>query len=147
MEFLRIPVKTIENTPSLWEHHWQEVATDVRRLKPHWDFYDHAERMGGLACFGAFEKGQLIAYAMFLVHPDLHASDTIMAFNDAVFMEKEYRKNGSGRAFLEYCDTELKKFGVHRIAYHVKPHVDFSRSLTERGYVNFATLYTKDLGG
>jgi len=145
IEFSRCPFQIVEDNFHLIEQHWQEVVSDKRDLAPHWEFFREAEKGKHLICFSAKNGDELAGYAVFLIQPDLHSRHTLLAYNDAVFMRRDCRKNGTGKAFLEYCDQELAKSGINLILWHVKPKRDFSGVLKTMGYQEFSTIYGRNV--
>lgn len=141
--FTKIPFSVVEANFHLIEEHWNEVVKDERKLKPHWEAFHEMDRLNRLRCFAVMDEGDVIGYTVFLIQYDLHACDTLIAFNDAVFLKKECRKYNLGRKFLEFCEEELKKQGVNLVVWHVKPCVDYSGTLKRMGYKLFNTLYSK----
>jgi GNAT superfamily N-acetyltransferase len=147
ISFSKEPFQIVEDNFHLIKEHWDEVVRDSRPLEPYWDFYRYAEDTGNLVCFLARDEGDVVGYTVFFLQPDLHSRNVKIASNNTVFLKKDCRKNGVGKAFLEYCDEELEKMGVQRIAWHMTPIVDFSGLLKTMGYRHFATIYTRDIGG
>jgi len=145
--FAKEPFQVVEDNFHLIKEHWDEVVRDSRELAPHWEFFRMAEKAGELICFVVRKDNEVVGYTVWLLQPHLHSRDMKLAFNDAVFLRKDCRKGGVGKAFLEYCDEELEKFGAKMIMWHVKPHVDYSASLKAIGYKHFATVYARDIGG
>ncbi len=147
ISFAKEPFQIVEDNFHLIKEHWDEVVTDKRPLEPFWEVFREFERKGDLVCFTARKDGDLIGYAVFIFVPDLHSKNTRTAYNDAVFLKKEHRKNGVGKSFIEYCDEEMGKMDIQIILWHVKPSVDFSGSLKAIGYKHFNTLYAREVRG
>ncbi len=145
IEFSRCPFQVVEDNFDLVRQHWQEVVTDERDLAPHWEFFREAEKKQHLVCFCAKKNEEIQGYAVFVLQPDLHSRHTLSAFNDAVFLRRECRKNGMGAAFLKYCDEELSRLGINLILWHVKPARDFSGVLKTMGYKQFSTIYGRNV--
>jgi GNAT superfamily N-acetyltransferase len=145
--FSKQPFQVVEDNFHLIKEHWDEVVRDERPLEPFWDVYREIEKIGNLVCFCVYRNDEVIGYAVFVIQPDVHSRNVKIASNNTVFLKKEHRKNGVGRAFLEYCDEELEKIDVQRIAWHMTPVVDFSGALKSMNYRHFATIYVRDIGG
>lgn len=145
--FSKEPFQVVEDNFHLIKEHWDEVVTDSRELAPHWDYFRMMEELGDLACFVVRKDDEVVGYTVWLIQPNLHSRNTKLAFNDAVFLRKDCRKGGLGKAFIEYCDDELEKLGAQMIVWHVKPAVDFSGVLKSIGYNHHATVYARNVGG
>ena len=145
--FSKEPFQIVEDNFHLIKEHWDEVVTDSRPLSPHWEYFRTVEKLGELVCFVVRKDGEVVGYTVWLFQPNLHSKDVILAFNDAVFLRKDCRTNGLGKAFLEYCDEELEKLGAQMIVWHVKPKVDFSGALKALGYSHHSTVYARNVGG
>lgn len=143
--FERAPFEEIEKSYDLVQQHWEEVAKDRRRLSPAWQFFKEAEKLGNVICFVCRKNGEIIAYTVFLLQPDLHATDEKLAYNDAVFLRPDQRGAGLGGQFMQYCETQLRGMGITMVVWHVKPAVDYSRTLIKMGYRHFSTVYAKNL--
>ncbi len=146
IEFSRCPFQVVEDNFNLIEEHWQEVVRDKRPLDPYWELYRATEQAGNLVCFCARKDDEIVGYTVFFLQPDIHSRHVILASNNTVFLKKECRTGGAGMKFILYCDRELEKLGVSRIAWHMTPYVDFSGALKHIGYRQFATIYIRDIG-
>ena len=146
LEFSRCPFQVVEDNFHLIEQHWDEVVRDERPLDPYWEMYRSTETIGNLICFCAKQGGEVVGYTVFFLQPDIHSRNVILASNNTVFLKKECRSGGGGLKFIKYCDAELEKLRINRIAWHMTPYVDFSGVLTHLGYRQFATIYIRDIG-
>jgi GNAT superfamily N-acetyltransferase len=147
ISFSKEPFQVVEDNFHLIKEHWDEVVTDNRPLEPFWEIFRDFEKKDKLVCFTARKDGDLVGYAVFIFVPDLHSRNTQTAYNDAVFLKKEFRKGGLGKTFIEYCDEQMDKMNIDLILWHVKPTVDFSGLLKSIGYKHFNTLYAREVRG
>ena len=138
------PFRVVEENKHLIEEHWKEVVRDNRKLDPHWEFFRSCEKMGLLRTYVARDKGEVVGYAVFALHPHLHSRYLMSAHNDAVFLSKEKRACGVGFRMLKWCTDDLVAEGMGCIYWHVKTWLDFGPaleklgySLAEKGYVMF----------
>jgi hypothetical protein len=146
IEFSRCAFQLVEENFHLIREHWEEVVRDERPLDPYWEIYRSTEQIGNLICYCAKKENEVVGYTVFFLQPDIHSRKIIIASNNTVFLKKECREGGGGLRFIKYCDTELEKLGVNRIAWHMTPYVDFSGALKHMGYRQFATIYIRDIG-
>lgn len=146
ISFSKEPFQVVEDNFHLIKEHWDEVVRDSRPLDPWWELFRAQEQAGELICFIVRKENVVVGYAVFQLQPNFHSRNFKTAFNDAVFLKKDCRKNGVGKSFLEYCDEQLEKTGVNMIIWHVKPSVDFSGALKSIGYEHHATTYARTIG-
>lgn len=147
ISFAKEPLQVVEDNFYLIKEHWDEVVRDSRPLDPWWELFRTQEKAGELICFVARKDETVIGYAVFQLQPHFHSRNCKTAFNDAIFLRKDFRKNSLGKFFLEYCDQQLEEMGVNMIIWHVKPAVDFSGTLKSIGYAHHATVYARNVGG
>jgi GNAT superfamily N-acetyltransferase len=147
ISFSKESFRVVEDSFHLIKAHWDEVEQIARPLAPLWETYREAEKKDALVCFVARKNDDVVGYAVFFFVTDLHSRQTLVAFNDSVFLKKDCRKGGAGKAFLEYCDEELEKTGVQLILWQVKPVPDFSGTLKAIGYKHFNTTYAREVRG
>ncbi len=134
-----------ETATALWpelmpllERHKDEVGhypQDV--LKPQMAMYERLEAIGGLRVYTArIAPWDLIGYLAFLVGPNPHYADTIMANCDVLYVAPEHRKSGVGYGIMQFARQRLKADGVHCIAMRTKAkkELNFGRLLLAMGY-------------
>lgn len=147
ISFAKEPFQVVEDNFLLIKEHWDEVVEDSRTLDPWWELFRAQEKDNRLVCFVVRNEKQVIGYAVFQLQPNYHSRKVMAAYNDAIFLKKEFRKSGLGKSFLKYCDEELEKIGINMIIWHVKPAVDYSGTLKAIGYSHHATIYARNIGG
>lgn len=143
-------IQSVMDNFALVQQHWDEIVVDktVRKLDPHWEFFQKMERIGGLVTLVARDsEGVMLGYAVFLLSHHLHDRTMLTAHNDAVFLRKDRRVGGVGYRLLKFCDEQLPRFGVNMINWHVKTCTDFGPALIKLGYKVHETIYTKFVGG
>lgn len=132
---------------SLLAAHWQEVAKHktAAPLRPHWDVYIQAERLNRLIVVIAEVGEKLVGYNAYLLNPLLHNYPHIIASNDVIYLDPEYRRGTLAARMIATGETEARRLGASIVAMHVKPSHDFSNMLTRLGYSEFETIYTKEV--
>jgi GNAT superfamily N-acetyltransferase len=143
IEFKPVDFRTVEHNFNLIHDHWKEVTNDNRELRPYWDAFHALEDAKMLRCYAAKTEHRIVGYTVFIIQRDMHAADTMVGYNDAVYLSREFRRNSLGVKFLQYCEDELRKEGMDVVMWHVKPSVDYSGTLERMGYDKFSTLYAK----
>lgn len=135
----------VEENQHLIESHWGEVAIDGsgRKLDVDWEAFRRLDKSGSLVTIVARDNGEVAGYAVFATLPHLHARQTFVASNDALFLRKESRKGRAGALLIKESKRILaEKFGDVLVMWHVKPHVDFSPILLRDGYKMHETIYS-----
>ncbi len=132
----------------LLEKHYNEIAWNIEKIPLHVDIDKYAQLDGAciLFCFSAREAGRLIGYAAFLVHPHPHYMSTVFATNDVIFIEKSHRGRQLGAEFLEFCETELKAFGVQAIAIRIKNCLNWAPLAEACGFEPVESTHLKWVG-
>lgn len=133
----------------LFEKHYKEISAfqDIP-LKMDLDKYLIIEQAGNLRCFVIRDNEddiKLIGYAIFFVHTNMHYSDSLQAVQDILYIDKDYRGQGNGQMFIDWCDQELKRMGVDLTYHHVKTKFNFGPMLQKIGYRHVENIYVRDL--
>jgi len=140
-------VTTKEDARPLLEKHWEEIALnkDTIKLNPDWDAYADLEDAGVLKIFTARLDGQLIGYFVVFVKEHLHYKDHLFAYNDILFLTKEYRKGFTGAKLMKFAEKCLKEDGVSVVIVNTKRHKPFDVLLNWLGYKHIENIYSKVL--
>ena len=138
-----------EEALPLLHKHWQEIAyyLDIP-LKPNLPKYLLLEQVGALRIYTArsADNGKLIGYAVFIVGPNLHYSDSIQALQDILYLDPDYRRGRLGIQLIRFSEVELRNEGVQVIAQHAKEaHPALIRILERTGYDRQDVVLTKRL--
>jgi hypothetical protein len=140
-----------EIAPILRNEHWEEVGhyKDIP-IDMEWEKYAALERLGKLRCFTVraplnqdFKETVLQGYAFYFVDKHLHYKHTLVANQDILYIRKQFR--GNGRAFLGWCDEQLKNEGVVTVTHHLKPWFDWGQMAESLGYELAEKIYTRRL--
>jgi GNAT superfamily N-acetyltransferase len=148
-----VPVEScyMEIAPILLAEHWAEVGhyKDIP-IDMEWPKYFALQESGKLRCYlirghlnEEHSEQVLMGYAFYIVDEHLHYRTTKVAMQDILYVRKPYR--GIGRAFLTWCDEQLRAEGVVTVTHHVKPWYDFSSMLERLGYEKAETIYSRRL--
>lgn len=144
----------IESIVDLWAEmvpllrdHWEELAPwqDIP-LNPNPEFYGAMETAGMLFLYTARVHGELAGYGIYIVRPHPHSQESVQAYQDAIYVSPEYRRNGIGRGLIVYADRELAREGAQVVYQHVKKAHDFGRLLESMGYEYVEKIYAKRIG-
>jgi GNAT superfamily N-acetyltransferase len=135
----------IEELSPLLSKHWEEVAhyKDIP-LSPDLGAYSAMQCLNILRIFTArMDDGKLVGYSFFFVKNHPHYVNSIQAFQDMIYLEKELRGKGFGAALITFCEEELKKDHVDVVYCHVNSNYDFSSMLERHGYKKVDIVYGK----
>lgn len=129
----------------LLEKHWQEIALnkDVIKLNPDWEAYCFLEDCGHLKIFTARSDEILIGYFVVICRKHLHYVDHVFAFNDVLYLDKDYRKGFTGAKLIKFAEKCLKEDGVSVLVVNTKRHKPFDSLLEWLGYKHTENIYTK----
>lgn len=132
----------------LLQQHWEEIALnkDFIKLNPDWEAYYNLEEAGSLKIFTAREGSKLIGYFVVLCRKHLHYIDHVFAFNDILYVQKDYRKGLVGAKLMKFAERCLKDDGVSVMIVNTKRHKPFDTLLEWLGYKHIENIYSKTLG-
>jgi GNAT superfamily N-acetyltransferase len=140
-------VTTKEDARPLLEKHWEEIALnkDTIKLNPDWDAYADLEDVGILKIFTARSDGNLIGYFVVFVRSHIHYKDNLFAYNDILYLDKDYRKGFTGAKLMKFAEKCLKEDGVSVLVVNTKRHKPFDVLLSWLGYKHIENIYSKVL--
>lgn len=136
-----------EDAAPLLEKHWEEIALnkDTIKLNPDWDAYADLEDVDILRVFTARDGDKLVGYFVTFVKAHLHYKDHLFAYNDILFLSKDYRKGYTGAKLMKFAEKCLKQDGVSVLVVNTKRHRPFDVLLKWLGYTHIENLYSKVL--
>lgn len=108
--------ETIEEAKPLLLLHWQEIARnkDLFPLDPDYATYAALERAGYLRIFTLRSRAaQLVGYASYMVHKNLHYKTMICAESDIFWLSPEVRRGRNALKFFSFIEHGLAAEGVH----------------------------------
>lgn len=129
----------------LLEEHWEEIALNkgIIKLNPDWEAYHNLEDSGALKIFTARDDARLVGYFVVLCRNHLHYVDHLFAFNDIIYLHKDYRKGFTGAKLMKFAEKCLKEDGVSVVVVNTKRHKPFDSLLEWLGYKHAENIYTK----
>lgn len=134
-----------EDASWLLEQHWEEIALNqnVIKLNPDWDAYFDLEDKGILKVFTARTEDKLVGYFVVICRSHLHYKDHLFAFNDVLYLHKDYRKGFTGAKLMKFAEKCLKEDGISVLVVNTKRHKPFDILLSWLGYKHVENVYTK----
>lgn len=151
-EFLSTCRKSAE---VLIQEHWQEIAVNKEKIKlnPDWGAYEELELNGRIKIFTAREysgnssnQGTLVGYFVVFINNHLHYKDHVFAYNDILFLKKEYRKGTTGIKLIKFAENALKEDGVSVLVVNTKVHKPFDPVMERLGFNLVERVYSKYIG-
>jgi hypothetical protein len=110
----------LEEAKPLFKKHWEESESHYGfPLDPDYDLYILLQAQGLLRSYSARIDGKLVGYAVYLVKNSHHYKTVLMAKQDVVFIEKEFRTK---LHFIQWTYAQLRNVGVKVIVVNVKAH-------------------------
>lgn len=139
----------IENLPkiqALMEDHWKEVAShqDIRRLKPNTEAFRILEEKGKLLTLFVMDGDLIVGYSVNILVDHMH-SDTLVAQNDAIYVDPAYRKSGAGIRLMKVTERAAKDCGAKLLFWHSKPDSRLDTVLDRLGYGVMDIIRSKEL--
>lgn len=128
--------------------HWEEIALnkEVIKLNPDWPAYYRLEELGMLKIFTVRSDEKLIGYFVVICRSHLHYADHMFAFNDVLYLDKQYRKGLTGPKLMKFAEKCLKEDGISVMVINTKRHKPFDSLLVWLGYKHIENIYSKLLG-
>lgn len=137
--------KLIEELLPILIPHSEEVELDKDiPLDVAWSKYSFLQENNAMVLYTARnDEGVLVGYASYFVNPNLHYQSSLQATQDAIYIDKECR--GFGRAFIDWCDSQLRNMGVQKVYQNTKAVHDFGPMLATLGYRAEDIIYSRRL--
>jgi hypothetical protein len=101
---------------------WDELLQGEHglELKPDYERLLDGNAQGKYIIFTARKDGVLVGNCGIWLYNSTHTQD-LMATEDTLFLQREYRKGRTGIKFFQYCEAVLKALGVVEISFSVSP--------------------------
>lgn len=138
--------KCLEQLKDLFLDHYNEIGNepDKVELNPDYDLYQKLEGLNLIHLVTVREDDSIIGYYLSVLSPLLHFKQILNAYNDAIYIKKEYRKGSIGYKLIKYAFKDLKSIGVNMVTLHTKVKQPFDKlclrlgmTLVERNYIKY----------
>ena len=126
---------------------WEEIEhnKDLLPLDPNWDLYELLESQGNFYIFTARDGSKLVGYFTVIVFPSMHSQKALLACNDVIYLDKDYRRGSVGTRLFKFTEKCLKEDG-HKVLYITTTEKHPIDPLLERlGYTKIETIFEKVL--
>ena len=133
----------IDEIKPLLTAHWLEIARhkDVIALNPDYEKYRLLDEGGMLHVVTVRKEDKLVGYFVTFVAPHLHYKDHIMATNDILYVDPDYRGGTTAFKMFKYAEKTLKDRGVEKIIINMKIAHEFGSLLDHMGYREIEKVY------
>lgn len=119
---------------ALFEAHYREASADLSvPLEVDWAMFERLEDAGMEVCIAARDRGRLIGYAVYILHPHLHYRGLSVAEVDVFFLNPADRRGSTGMRLFRAAERVLALRGVQEIWNRVKLHVKPGRGRSDLG--------------
>lgn len=143
-------VDVIEEIYPLLQEHFIEAEEGVVEDKEYplnvdWASYKRMEEVSLLYVFTARDEGKLVGYIWFVVHPALHMTSCLTAYEDIHYLIPSYRKGWNFVKMFKYAEERMKEVGVNRLVSAVKIKSGRDKIFSYLGYTPTEKLFVKGL--
>jgi|TARA_R110000772_G_scaffold227180_1_gene337831 GNAT superfamily N-acetyltransferase len=140
--------KVKEEVDELFLKHWEEIALnkDKMKLNPDWDYYELLNSAGYLGVYTVRHYDKLVGYFIVIVKSHPHYKDNLVAVNDIIYIDPDYRKGLVGYRLIKFVEDSLKDLGVDLLVINTKAHKPFDPLLERLNFELAERVYTKYIG-
>jgi GNAT superfamily N-acetyltransferase len=137
----------IPEVSELAERDWLEVQhnTTAVKLDPDWDSYKSLEKQGSLYVFTCRDDNKLVGYFTALIVPNLHSKGHFRVMNDAIFLDKPYRKGFAGVRLIKFAEDCIKQDGHSTLLINTTEINPIDKLMDRLGYTKIVTSFEKEL--
>ncbi len=136
-----------QESPAILQDHYEELTRnkDVAKLAPAWNEYEANEKKGRLFALSCWDEGIMVGYSVFIMGAHLHYRDMDAAFNDVLYLSRDYRGGMTGIRLIRECESYLRGVGIKKIFWHIKKGTILEGILPRLGYEHEETVVAKIL--
>ncbi len=130
----------------LFELHYDEIGDNPEgvKLAVDYDAFCYLEDEGRLHIVTARVDEELVGYYISVLCNMLHFKGRVNAFNDAIYIKKEFRKGSLAVRMIKFAERELRALGVDRMTIHMKTKQPFDKLCEHLGMTCTERHYVKD---
>jgi len=137
---------TLEELMPLINNHYKEVSTLHKQgvdLDIDYDTYKYLDDLDRLCLVVAREDSKIVGYTLSFCIPQLHYKETILSYNDAIYVIPEKRNTLTGYRLIKETEKIMKDKGVDVFTLHIKTEHDWSGLAIKMGYQEVEKIYHK----
>ena len=125
--------------------HYEELCTDKSMvLSPDWGKYNALYDSDSLVMQFVFDGNLCVGYSICFLSPHAHYKDTTIAWNDLLFLHKDYRGGSAGSRLMKATVLACKEAGATKLLWHAKPGTTLDAVLAKREKL-FEKVYAQAL--
>ena len=137
----------IPDASDLIKRDWLEVQhnSSTTKLDPDWGIYKSLEKQGLLYVFTCRDDNILVGYFTALIVPNLHSKGQFKVMNDAIFLDKPYRKGFAGVRLIKFAEDCIKQDGHSTLLINTTELNPIDKLMGRLGYTKVVTSFEKEL--
>ena len=137
----------IPDASDLIKRDWLEVQhnANTTKLDPDWGIYKSLEEQGLLYVFTCRDDNKLVGYFTALIVPNLHSKGSFKVMNDAIFLDKPYRKGFAGVRLIKFAEDCIKQDGHSTLLINTTELNPIDKLMDRLGYTKVVTSFEKEL--
>lgn len=137
----------IDEWTSLFDEHWDEVAKNKQLMKisPDYERYAALGKLGKLKSLVAYRGDEVVGYSVNILDKHLHYSDLAVAYNDLLFVKKEYRNSPVGLRLIRQTEKYMAEEGAQLMFWHAKEQTSLAKILPALRYNTHEIMFSKEL--
>lgn len=140
------PQECFDEVCEMLQQHYEELSvTKGFKLNPDFDVYHQAIKKNVLKVVVCKKDNKIIGYILYLIGPNLHFKNCLLAIQDIYYLKPKYRKGFIGIKMFIFAENYLKSIGVNMIKYSTTTHFDNSKLFEFLGCNFIEKVYTKEL--
>ena len=131
----------------LINEHWVEMESrkDLLQIDVDYDRYEAVEQAGMLLVLIAKENEKVVGYSVNILSTHLHHKDTLMCYNDLLFLTQSKRNGSLGIRLIQETEELAKRRGAEMMFWHSKSNTPLSRILPRMGNTLYEQVFIKEL--
>lgn len=136
----------LEEIKPFFQTHYEEVSTlkdEGIKLNPDYALYKELDVAGCLCMITAREENKIVGYTLSVKIPQLHYKNTILSYNDAIYVIPEKRHSTLGYRLIKKTEEIMITKGVDILTLHIKTNHDWSGLAKKMGYKEVEKIYHK----
>ena len=132
---------------SLISEHWEELESrkDILQVNVDYERFEMLEKAGMLLTLIAKQNTEVVGYSINILSTHLHHKDTLMCYNDLLFLTKSKRNGTLGIKLINHTEELAKVKGAKMMFWHSKTNTPLSKILPRMGNTLYEQVFLKEL--
>lgn len=107
--------------------------------------YQAMQAAGAARWLGAFDGERMVGYSTLFISPHMYNASVLCAFNEALFVEPEYRNSSAAYKLWRAVERLASDLGCKLIYWHLSVHSKMPKMMVKRGYREADIVMEKEL--